>query len=199
MGSGADADIAAQVAVQVFSEFEGAVSEEWLGEVCRRALAHERVGRQVSLVIADDATLSALNGEYRGVGKTTDVLAFALDAANQGEYYGDNAPQDAPPDDGLADGEFVLPPDALDALGEVIISYPQAARQARAAGHTIERELAGLITHGILHLTGHDHMRDDDGAAMSAKERAILARICGDNGEYSENGEQDEQQERRMK
>ena len=189
MGSGADADIAAQVAVQVFSEFEGAVSEEWLGEVCRCALAHERVGRQVSLVIADDATLSALNGEYRGVGKTTDVLAFALDAGNQGEYYGDNAPQDAL-QDGLADGEFVLPPDAADALGEVIISYPQARRQARAAGHTIERELAGLITHGILHLTGHDHMRDDDEAAMSAKERAILARI------YSNN---DEQQERRMK
>ena len=188
MGLGADADIAAQVAVQVFSEFEGAVSEEWLGEVCRRALAHERVGRQVSLVIADDATLSALNGEYRGVGKTTDVLAFALDAGNQGEYYGDidaDAPQD-----GLADGEFVLPPDAVDALGEVIISYPQAARQARAAGHTIERELAGLVTHGILHLTGHDHMRDDDEAAMSAKERAILARI------YSNN---DEQQERRIR
>ncbi len=198
MGSGADADIAAQVAVQVFGEFEGAVSEEWLGEVCRCALAHEGIGRQVSLVIADDATLSALNGEYRGVGKTTDVLAFALDAANQGEYYGDKA-GDAPPDDGLADGEFVLPPDVVDALGEVIISYPQAERQARAAGHTIERELAGLITHGILHLTGHDHMRDDDEAAMSAKERAILARICGDNGEYSENGEQDEQQERRMK
>ena len=185
---GLGADIAAQVAVQVFGEFEGAVSEEWLGEVCRCALAHERVGRQVSLVIADDATLSALNGEYRGVGKTTDVLAFALDAANQGEYYGDrdgDAPQD-----GLADGEFVLPPDAVDALGEVIISYQQAARQARAAGHTIERELAGLITHGILHLTGHDHMRDDDEAAMSAKERAILARI------YSNN---DEQQERRIR
>ena len=193
MGSSADA--AAQVAVQVFSEFEGAVSEEWLGDVCRRALAHERVGRQVSLVIADDATLSALNGEYRGVGKTTDVLAFALDAANQGEYYGDRD-GDAPPDDGLADGEFVLPPDVVDALGEVIISYPQARRQARAAGHTIERELAGLITHGVLHLTGHDHMRDDDEAAMSAKERAILARICGENGEYSKNGEQ---QERRMK
>ncbi len=185
MRVGSDADIAAQVAVQVFGEFEGAVSEKWLGDVCRCALAHERVGRQVSLVIADDATLSALNGEYRGVGKTTDVLAFALDAGNQGEYYGDNAPQDE-----LADGEFVLPPDAADALGEVIISYPQAMRQARAAGHTIERELAGLITHGILHLTGHDHMRDDDEAAMSAKERAILARI------YSNN---DEQQERRMK
>ena len=189
MGSGAGADMAAQVAVQVFSEFEGAVSEEWLSAVCRRALAHERVGRQVSLVIADDATLMALNGEYRGVDKTTDVLAFALDAANQGEYYGDgDAPSDAP-QDGLADGEFVLPPDAVDALGEVIISYPQAARQARAAGHPIERELARLITHGILHLTGHDHMRPDDEAAMSAKERAILARLYAQKGEQSKNGE----------
>ena len=185
MGSGADA--AAQIAVQVFSEFEGAVSEEWLGEVCRRALAHERIGRQVSVVIADDATLSALNGEYRGIGETTDVLAFALDAANQGEYYGDaDVLRDDPgdnPADGLADGEFALPPDVEEALGEVIISYPQAARQARAAGHPIERELAHLITHGILHLTGHDHMRPDDEAAMSAKERAILAQLCAKNGE----------------
>lgn len=176
MGSGAD--MAARIAVQVFSEFEGAVSEEWLSEACRRALAHEGVERQVSLVIADDATLRALNGEYRGVGETTDVLAFALDAANQGEYYGDG---DA--SDGLAGDEFVLPPDAVEALGEVIISYPQAARQARAAGHPIERELAHLITHGILHLTGHDHTQPDDEAAMSAKERAILAQICAKNGE----------------
>ena len=182
MGSGADT--AARIAVQVFSEFEGAVSEEWLREVCRRALAHERIGRQVSVVIADDATLSALNGEYRGIGETTDVLAFALDAANQGEYYGDRD-KDAP-QDGLADGEFALPPDVEAALGEVIISYPQAARQARAAGHPIERELARLITHGVLHLTGHDHMRPDDEAAMSAKERAILAQLCAKNGEQGE-------------
>ena len=192
MGSGAD--MAARIAVQVFSEFEGAVSEEWLSEVCRRAMAHEGVERQVSLVIADDATLSALNGEYRGVGETTDVLAFALDAANQGKYYGD---ADAPADEstggladglagGLSDDEFVLPPDAVEALGEVIISYPQATRQARAAGHPIERELAHLITHGILHLTGHDHMQPDDEAAMSAKERAILAQICAKNGEQGE-------------
>lgn len=183
MGSGAD--MAARIAVQVFSEFEGAVSEEWLSEACRRAMAHEGVERQVSLVIADDDTLSALNGEYRGVGETTDVLAFALDAANQGEYYGDG---DAPTD-GLADAEFALPPDVEEALGEVIISYPQAARQARAAGHPIERELARLITHGILHLTGHDHTQPDDEAAMSAKERAILAQICAKNGEQGEQNE----------
>lgn len=189
MGSGADT--AAQIAVQVFSEFEGAVSEEWLSEVCRRALAHERIGRQVSVVIADDATLSALNGEYRGIGETTDVLSFALDAANQGEYYGDG---DAP-HNGLADAEFALPPDVEEALGEVIISYPQAARQARAAGHPIERELAHLITHGVLHLTGHDHMQPDDEAVMSAKERAILARLYAQNGEQAKNGEQGEHNE----
>lgn len=156
------------VFIQVFDEFENAVCESWLERVCIAALEREGVCQPVSLVIADDETVRALNAEYRGFDKTTDVLSFAFD--NQGEYYGEgNAPSNW-----SADEDFALPPGETAGLGEVIVSYPQAARQARDAGHSVECELARLIAHGILHLMGHDHMDDDEEAAMKAKERGVM-------------------------
>ena len=113
------------ISVQVFDEFADSVCSSWLESVCRVALLQESVAQDVSLVIADDDTVRALNSEYRGLDKTTDVLSFAFD--NQGEYYGDgDAPSEWSPDD-----DFALPPGASAGLGEVIVSYPQAVRQAR--------------------------------------------------------------------
>ena len=165
------------VAVQVFDEFQDAVCASWLERVCRAVLEQEGVRQAVSLVIADDETVRALNAEYRGLYKTTDVLSFAFD--NQGEYYGDG---DAP-SDWSADENFVLPPGESAGLGEVIVSYPQAVRQAEDAGHSVERELAHLITHGILHLMGHDHMDDDEEAVMNAKERGVMERVTNIDGQ----------------
>ena len=168
------------VAVQVFEEFQGAVCASWLERVCRATLEQEGDVRHVSLVIADDETVCALNAEYRGLHKTTDVLSFAFD--NEGEYYGDG---DAP-SDWSADENFVLPPGESAGLGEVIVSYPQAVRQAEDAGHSVERELAHLITHGILHLMGHDHMDDDEEAVMNAKERGVMKRMPNIDGQNKE-------------
>ena len=120
------------ISVQIFDEFEGAVCYSWLEGVCRAVLEQEDVRENVSLVIADDDTVRALNAEYRGLDKTTDVLSFAYD--NEGEYYGEG---DAP-SDWSADEDFVLPPGESSGLGEVIVSYPQAVRQAREAGHSVE-------------------------------------------------------------
>ena len=163
------------VSVQVFDDFEDAVSVAWLDIVCRAVLEQEGVRQQVSLVIADDETVRELNAGYRGLDKTTDVLSFAFD--NEGEYYGEG---DAPFEglaEGLAGEEFVLPPGESAGLGEVIVSYPQAVRQAQEAGHSIRHELASLIAHGILHLMGHDHMDDDEEREMRAKERGVLERL----------------------
>lgn len=168
MGSATDG--AADIAVQALDGFAGVVSEAWLSAVCQSVLRHEGVQRRVSVVIADDDTLRALNRKYRGIDKTTDVLSFAFD--NQGEYYGEaDAASDWAPD---TDAAFILPPHESPGLGEVIVSYPQAQRQARAAARPIERELAYLIAHGILHLIGHDHMQPDDETLMNAKEVSIL-------------------------
>jgi probable rRNA maturation factor len=159
------------ISVQVFDEFEDAICRSWLEDVCRAVLEQEGICEKVSLVIADDEVVRALNAEYRGLDKTTDVLSFAYD--NEGEYYGKG---DAP-SDWAADEEFVLPPGESSDLGEVIVSYPQAVRQAREAGHSVELELAYLITHGILHLMGHDHMDDDEESAMNEKEKGVIERL----------------------
>ena len=160
--------------IQVFDEFEDDVCGLWLERVCLTVLEQECVAESVSLVIADDETVRALNSDYRGLDKTTDVLSFAFD--NEGEYYGES---DAPSDWSLAH-DFVLPPGESAGLGEVIVSYPQAVRQAEEAGHPVRRELARLITHGILHLMGHDHMNDDDERVMSARERRVMERLVED-------------------
>ena len=168
------------VAIQVFDEFEDVVRASWLEDVCRAVQhqelihdrIHDRIKGHVSLVIADDETVRSLNAEYRGLDKTTDVLSFAFD--NQGEYHGEG---DAPTKWSTDDG-FVLPPGESAGLGEVIVSYPQAVRQAQQAGHSIERELAHLITHGILHLMGHDHMDDDEEREMDTRQRSVLERLA---------------------
>ena len=163
--------------IQVFDEFEGVVCEPWLECVCAAVLESEDVCQQVSLVIADDETVRLLNSEYRGLDKTTDVLSFAFD--NEGEFYGDGEAASQ----WSADDDFVLPPGESAGLGEVIVSYPQAVRQAEEAGHPVRRELAHLITHGILHLLGHDHMNDDDEREMNARERRVMERVTNVDGQ----------------
>jgi len=163
------------VSVQVFDDFEDAVCAPWLERVCCAVLEQESVCQHVSLVIADDETVRELNAGYRGLDKTTDVLSFAFD--NEGEYYGEG---DAP-SEWLTGEDFVLPPGELAGLGEVIVSYPQAVRQAQEAGHSIRHELVCLIAHGILHLMGHDHIDDDDEREMRAREWGVLERLAGAN------------------
>jgi probable rRNA maturation factor len=71
----------------------------------------------------------------------------------------------------------VLPPGESEPLGEVIVSYPQAQRQAEGVGHSLERELTVLLIHGVLHLLGHDHMEPGDEAIMKPLEAQALAAI----------------------
>ena len=163
--------------LQVFDDFEDAICLSWLEGICRAVLEQEGISQSVSLVIADDETVRELNADYRGLDKTTDVLSFAF--GNQGEYYGAG---DAPSNWSVND-DFVLPPGESAGLGEVIVSYPQAVRQAREAGHLVERELAHLITHGILHLMGHDHMDDDEEREMNARETRVMERLAVSDGD----------------
>ncbi len=107
------------------------------------------------LVLAGDRLVRRLNREWRGIDRTTDVLAFPAD--------------DAPP----------LPADAeeedFSTLGEVIVSIPQCRLQAREAGVTAGEELVRLVVHGLLHLLGHDHHRPEDTRIMRRRERALRA------------------------
>ena len=148
-----------RVDVRIERPFGGAMSAAWLRSVARRVLAAEGPDEAVeaSVVVTDDATVRDLNRRYRDQDEPTDVLSFGL---------GDSA-----------DGSFVLPPDERSHLGEVVISYPTAVRQAEEEGHSVEAELAHLLVHGILHLLGYDHQNAEDERTMRDREAEILADV----------------------
>ena len=160
------------VSVQVFEEFSGRVEGQWVESVARAALgAGCGEPGPLGIVIADDATLSQLNQAYRGLAGTTDVLSFSPSLA--GKHYGSAEHVSS---HGEVDA-FVLPPSEQAGLGELIISYAQAERQARAAGHTVRTELALLLAHGILHLLGYDHENVAEGEKMRGWESKLMGRI----------------------
>ena len=72
---------------------------------------------------------------------------------------------------------FVVPPDDVLHLGEVIISYPQAVTQAEEHQHSVKREIAILLIHGLLHLLGYEHDKTVLKHKMAARETEILSHI----------------------
>jgi rRNA maturation RNase YbeY len=105
----------------------------------------------LSLEIVGDARMRRLNRTFRHRDKTTDVLAFAT-------------------------REGPGPPSSL--LGDVVISLPQAIRQARRHQRGIDHEVVVLLIHGMLHLCGYDHERSETEARrMARRERAVLRGI----------------------
>jgi len=147
-----------EIEIFVEEKFRGLVGEGWVRKIVQQILKAEGVATpyEVSLVFTDSETVKQLNRDYRGVDEPTDVLAFHM------------LPQKE------VDDSFALPPDGVTRLGEVIISYPQAAEQAREQGHSPERELALLVIHGILHLLGYDHEEPEEESKMRERERGLL-------------------------
>lgn len=111
---------------------------------------------EAGLVLVDDAAIHELNREHRGVDSPTDVLSFALD---EGE-----------------DGDFAGPGDDWPHLvGDVIISLERAETQRVEYGHSLEREIVYLLVHGLLHLYGFDHVEEADRRLMREREEEIMA------------------------
>lgn len=120
----------------------------------------EREGKpkdtEVSISFVDDEEIHALNREYRGVDAPTDVLSFECDGASD--------EIDMPYVDGMG---FEL--------GDIVIAVDVAERQAPGYGMSFADEMSLLITHGLLHLCGYDHMEQDEAEVMEARERELLS------------------------
>lgn len=135
-----------------------------LRERAERVLAHlglEAV--EVSTLLCDDPAIQALNKEWRGLDKPTDVLSFPLEDED---------------DPALLDPEMPviqgLPDEAVEQLGDIIISVDTCIRQAQEWNHTDLDEATRLWIHGLLHLCGYDHETPEEAAEMLAKEEALL-------------------------
>jgi probable rRNA maturation factor len=107
---------------------------------------------EVGITLVDEDRIRALNREYRSKDSVTDVLSFTTYTEDGFEVY---------------DDEPVM-------IGDVVICLNRADDQSREFGHTLDREVAYLVCHSVLHLLGYDHMNDEDKTHMRAREKVIM-------------------------
>ena len=143
---------------------EGCLDVAWLESVAVEVLLAEGTDprSELGLVITDQEKIRELNLVHLGEDEPTDVLSFPMLPES-----GDEAES----------GTFIVPPDGIAHLGEVIISCPQAVIQAEERGHSVPKEVATLVIHGVLHILGYDHDEPERERRMRARESEILSRI----------------------
>jgi len=130
------------------------VKEALLQKAAEETLKHVQRRNEpldVSIVLSGDEHMRELNRQFMGYDTPTDVLSFPS--------------EDTDPD---TDSLY---------LGDIVISYPQATRQAAQEGHSVQAELQLLVVHGMLHLLGYDHADEQGKTAMWAEQRKILDRL----------------------
>lgn len=131
-----------------------AASPLWRGheDIVSRALAaaaaEEGTEGSVSLLLGDDAAISALNAQFRGKTVPTNVLSFPAPLAEPG---------------------------VAGFLGDIALAAETIVEEANFQGKRFEHHAAHLAVHGFLHLLGYDHNEPGEAERMEARERAILA------------------------
>lgn len=103
----------------------------WESFAAQAADAIGKSGSSATIAFVSDKTIRNLNRQFRGIDKATDVLSFRAEDADETN------------------------------LGDIAISLETAARQAKENGLTVDQEVAQLILHGLLHLSGYDHQTDN--------------------------------------
>ena len=139
---------------------------------CHAVLVQEKFegSAEISVTFVDDAIIHALNKQHRNIDKATDVLSFPL---------GENGVYDVNPETGAK------------MLGDIVISMERAVQQAEEYGHPLQREVAFLTVHSMLHLLGYDHVNGGlEAVHMREKEEAVLTQLgLKRNGSYYFDGE----------
>ena len=128
-------------------------------EVVSRVLEEEKVLPEVDVYITltNNEEIHKINKEYRDVDRPTDVLSFPM-------YERDE----------IAGLKNDTNDEIEKILGDIIVSIEKVREQAEEYGHSFERELAYLVTHGMLHLLGYDHMIEEEKTVMRKREEEIL-------------------------
>lgn len=137
-----------------------------INAVAARAAALEGVpDASANIVIADDDYLHELNWKFRQIDRATDVLSFPANELSAPIGQAIEAGADLERGE---EGELFL--------GDIFISLDHAAVQAEEYGNTLEQELCFLAVHGMLHLMGYDHMKEQEEMVMRQKQREVLQR-----------------------
>ena len=148
----------------ISKEPETIIVDESIIEDIKRAV--ETIGElydvkdsEVSITLTDDETIHELNRDYRGIDRPTDVLSFAFHESDEPEIITDDVDE------------------AIDTLGDIIISVERAKSQAEDYGHSLRREIVFLTVHGMLHLLGYDHMEETDRLEMEKEQEYIMSQL----------------------
>lgn len=124
-------------------------AEKIIKKICNKINKIEKIkGKHfLSIIIIDNNRIHEINKEYRSIDNPTDVISFAM-----------------------IDGEAELPQE----MGDIFISYDKIIEQSSNYGHSILREFAFLVSHGVHHLLGYDHMTPEEEKIMFEKQENIL-------------------------
>ena len=116
---------------------------------------------EVNVVLTDNEGIHQINLDMRGIDRPTDVLSFPMcDFETPGDFDGlEETPE-----------EYFNPDTGELMLGDIVISVEKVKEQAEKFGHSETRELAFLVAHSMLHLSGYDHMEDEERLDMEEKQ-----------------------------
>ena len=155
-------DEEARLTKEISDLFEKSANEalnlEFKDDFEQSAISFEDIDSEVGVTIVDDEEIRELNRDYRGNDKVTDVLSFPQFETHE-DIFSD-----------MTDDEE----GAATLLGDVVICYDQALRQAEEYGTGVKRELTYLFVHSICHLFGYDHEDEEERRVMRSMEDRIL-------------------------
>lgn len=142
--------------------------EELAKNVGKQVLSNENCpwdNVAVNVLVTDNEGIREYNKQFRDIDRETDVLSFPnLEFDAPGEYYipeGEEADYIDPETDELV-------------LGDIILSVDRIYSQAEEYGHSVKREFAFLVAHSMLHLSGYDHMTEEEAKVMEARQEKAL-------------------------
>ena len=116
---------------------------------------------QISITLTDNDEIQVINSEHRGIDKPTDVLSFPMLEFDE--------------DGQIIDNEFEYDENGAIMLGDIVISLERAKEQSEEYGHSLDREIAFLCAHSMLHLLGYDHVNsEEEEKIMFTKQEEIL-------------------------
>lgn len=138
------------------------IDEKFLHLVEKKTLSGLNMNgsREISLVICGEKRIRTLNRVWRGKNRLTDVLSFGVEENKNSKW-------------------FIAAPDRIGYLGEVFICYSVVLKQARRYDCSLNEEMARLLVHGILHLAGYDHEKEEkEKKKMLVLQEKILGKIA---------------------
>ncbi len=140
-----------------YEDIENLAEEKLIEKVVSTVLEMEQIKKKldVYITLTNNENIRKINAEHRQIDKATDVLSFPMFDRSEIDSL-------------KVDDEME------DILGDIIVSVEKVREQAEEYGHSFERELAYLVTHGMLHLLGYDHMIDEEKVIMRKREEEIL-------------------------